>query len=268
MPPQALKANMMELKEFQNKIMSYYNKNKRNLPWRNTRDPYKILISEVMLQQTQVSRVLVKYPQFIKEFPDFKSLAKASLTSVLAVWQGMGYNRRAIYLKKISGIVINKFNGKMPSDPKVLETLPGIGKATAGSIMAFVFNKKSVFIETNIRRVFIHFFFTDKQNINDKDIMSLVEAALDQKNARDWYYALMDYGAMLASKGDNPNKRSKHYSKQAPFVGSVRQIRGAVLRHLLKNGSIEIKTFPKTVLAQMEKEGFIEERQGRYYAKS
>ncbi|MEK7079017.1 MAG: A/G-specific adenine glycosylase, partial [Patescibacteria group bacterium] len=132
---------------------------RRDFPWRNTTDPYHILVSEVMLQQTQVARVMVKFPIFIDQFSNFKELATASTKDILQVWQGMGYNRRALYLKKIAEIVITQYKGKLPDDPAILDTFPGIGEATAASIVAFAFNKPLVFIETNIRRVFIHLFF-------------------------------------------------------------------------------------------------------------
>ena len=209
------------------------------MPWRDTVDPYCILVSEFMLQQTQAERVLLKYGPFITRFPDFQTLSRAGLKEVLAAWQGLGYNRRAINLKDTAGEIINRYSGKTPESTEELIQLPGIGKATAGAILAFVFNKPSVFIETNIRRVFIHFFFQDKKDIQDKEIMPLVEKTLDHENPRHWYYALMDYGAMLKKQGPNPNRKSAHYSRQTAFEGSDRQARGAILRHLLNNGTME-----------------------------
>jgi len=219
--------------------MRYYDKNKRGMPWRDVVDPYCILVSEFMLQQTQVERVLLKYAPFIRRFPDVQTLSRAGLKEVLAAWQGLGYNRRAKNLKETAEEIINRYSGKIPESTEELIRLPGIGKATAGAILAFAFNKPSVFIETNIRRVFIHFFFQDKKDIQDKVIMPFVEKTLDHENPRHWYYALMDYGAMLKKQGSNPNRKSAQYSRQAPFEGSDRQIRGAILRHLLKNGTME-----------------------------
>lgn len=247
---------------------------RRDFPWRNTTDPYHILVSEVMLQQTQVSRVLVKYPIFISQFPNFKELATASIKDILLAWQGMGYNRRALYLKKIAEIVVKKYEGKLPDDPAVLDTFPGIGEATAASIVAFAFNKPVVFIETNIRRVFLHLFFEDrKSKVDDREIFPLVEQTLDHKNPREWYWALMDYGAHLGKTVDNPNKKSKHYTVQSRFEGSDRQVRGEVLRILLKKSQTEkeiiinVKRSPdKTVqiLKNMVKEGLIECKLKRY----
>ena len=227
------------LPQFQKLIWEYYRKQGRPLLWRHaehTSDPYKILVSEIMLQQTQVARVNTKYPEFIKVFPNFKTLAKASLSKVLKVWQGMGYNRRAIALQKIAIIVMKEFGGVLPSDPDVLETFPGIGPHTAGSIAAFAFNKPTVFIETNIRRVFIHFFFPRTQKVSDEAIRPLVEKTVDQKNPREWYFALMDYCAKLAKEVKNPNRKSRHYRRQVKFEGSLRQVRGAILKELLRSG--------------------------------
>lgn len=151
-----------------------------------------------MLQQTQVPRVLKKYEEFLKTFPTFQSLAEAPLRDVLRVWQGMGYNRRGKYLRDAAQIVVTKYQKNFPHEPSLIDELPGIGYATACSIAAFAFNKPTIFIETNIRRVFIHHFFKDRRDIDDKELYSLVEAALDRIHPRDWYYALMDYGSYLA----------------------------------------------------------------------
>jgi A/G-specific adenine glycosylase len=222
-----------------------------------------------MLQQTQTHRVEPKYLNFIKKFPTFRTLAKASTPEVLSAWQGLGYNRRALYLKKIAETVTRDYRGKLPSNPAYLGTLPGIGPNTAGSISAFAFNQPIVFIETNIRRVFIHFFFADKEGIHDRDIIPLVEETLDQKNSREWYFALMDYGVMLAKNIPNPNRRSRHYAVQSKFSGSDRQARGLILKILLAGpaGLAEFKkqsgrdalTLQK-ILAGLTKEGFIVKR--------
>ena len=256
-----------EGKSFQKVINQYYLQHKRPMPWRDTVDPYCILVSEFMLQQTQAERVLLKYGPFITRFPDFQTLSRAGLKEVLAAWQGLGYNRRAINLKETAEEIISRYSGKVPESTEELIQLPGIGKATAGAILAFVFNKPSVFIETNIRRVFIHFFFQDKKDIQDKEIMPLVEKTLDHENPRHWYYALMDYGTMLKKQGSNPNRKSAHYSRQAPFEGSNRQARGAILRHLLNNGTMEeyelitllgiTPLHGEKIISDLEKDGFL-----------
>jgi len=219
---------------FQKIILSFYIHEGREMPWRHATDPYHILVSEIMLQQTQVDRVRKKYPEFIAAFPTYASLADAPLHKVLGLWQGMGYNRRAIALQACARTVMEEFNGILPSDAEVLKTLPGIGHATACSITAFAFNTPVVFIETNIRRVFIHFFFFDRSAVHDREILPLAEQALYRKNPRVWYWALMDYGAALKNAIPNPNRKSAHYTKQATFKGSDRQIRGIVIRALLE----------------------------------
>ena len=220
--------------QFQKIILSFYNHEGRDMPWRHTINPYHILVSEIMLQQTQVDRVRKKYPEFITAFPTYASLADAPLHQVLALWQGMGYNRRAIALQACARKVRDEHNGILPPDEDVLETLPGIGHATACSIAAFAFNRPVVFIETNIRRVFIHFFFNDWSSVRDREILPFAEQALYRENPRVWYWAMMDYGSVLKNAISNPNRKSAHYTKQATFKGSDRQIRGIVIRSLLK----------------------------------
>ena len=245
------------------------------MPWREDTSPYSIFISEVMLQQTQVSRVLTKYPIYISQFPDFISLAHANTSVLLSTWQGMGYNRRALYLKSAADIVCNKYNSVLPDDPSLLDELPGIGYATACSISAFAYNKPVAFIETNIRRVYIHHYFGDTDTVSDDDIFPVVQRTVDTKNPREWYWALMDYGAYLATKVENPNKKSRHYSIQKRFKGSVREVRGSLLKLLLtKPLSVnELKVIYKnderlfTAVMQLEKEGFIVEKKRKYYIK-
>ncbi len=241
-----------EISSFQSDIYRYFTEHGRDLPWRNTDDPYCILVSEIMLQQTQVERVIDKYGLFLSKFPDFASLARATLREVLGIWQGLGYNRRAMSLMDLSQVVATQHHGKLPANREALVKLPGIGNATAGSILAFAFHEPSVFIETNIRRVFIHHFFQDRDGINDDEIMPLVEATLDRSNPRDWYYALMDYGSMLKKQITNPNRKSAHYTRQSPFEDSDRKIRGAILKALV--GKVSITEEGMTVVIGVEKE--------------
>lgn len=261
--------------QFQREIYDYYKREGRDLPWRRTTDPYRILVSEFMLQQTQVDRVRDKYQKFINLFPDFRSLAASPLCDVLAAWQGLGYNRRAVALHKTAAVVMNEHNGILPSDPDILITFPGIGRGTAGAISAFAFNQPVSFIETNIRRVFLHFFFRrHRRVIHDSELMPLIESMMDRDNAREWYGALMDYGSMLARTYPNPNRRSVHYAKQSKFEGSDRQIRGRVLASVLnKSGSrknivkeIGVATSRvEKVLASLEREGFIQKRGQKFF---
>lgn len=264
-----MQLSLEQKQNFQDFIWDFYKKNKRQMIWRDEITPYNIVVSEIMLQQTQVPRVMQKYIEWMNIFPDFKSLAQADLVDVLKAWQGMGYNRRGKYLQQIAQKVVNEYKENLPDDPKILETFPGLGHATANSIVAFAFNKPVVFIETNIRRVYIHHFFQDKEGVHDKEIFTLVAETVDQKNPREWYYALMDYGTMLAKIVKNPNRKSKHYVKQSKFEGSKRQIRGELLRQVLDKNIITIsqisEIFPerlaqiKEVFQDIEKEGFLVE---------
>jgi A/G-specific adenine glycosylase len=223
--------------EFRNRIYRFYHNNRRDLPWRNTDDPYRILVSEMMLQQTQVKRVLEIYPGFIERFPDFAALYAAPVKDLLSGWQGLGYNRRALALKKTASRIIDEWNGILPDDEKILCSLPGIGKATAAAVQAFAFKKPSLLIETNIRRVFIHCYFLDRPLVSDREILPLIKETLDHENPRDWYYALMDYGSYLGKTRENPNRRSRQYRIQSPFEGSNRQVRGRILSYLITNGN-------------------------------
>lgn len=252
--PQAVK-----IRAFQAQIWAFYGHSGRhNLPWRKEhskpKNAYKILVSEVMLQQTQVSRVLEKYSEFLRVFPTIEALAEAPLAHVLTVWQGMGYNRRALALKRLAEEVTSKYKGKIPPGRAELKALPGIGPYTAGAIRAFAFGEPEVFIETNIRRVFIHHFFNNRGEVSDKEIMSLIEATLDHTRPREWYWALMDYGSHLPKiTKTNPNKKSKHYTKQKSFEGSHRQVRGKVLKFLTTEGKCTAATCAQELDLKLEK---------------
>ena len=266
-----------EIKKFQTRITDWYTDNRRDFPWRETRDPYRITVSELMLQQTQTERVLKKYPPFIERFPGFKSLSESSLREVLLLWQGLGYNRRARGLREIASTVTAKYNGILPSDTAELEKLPMIGPATAGSIAAFAFNRPVVFVETNIRRVFIHCFYRDAEKVYDRDILPLVGETLDSGNPREWYYALMDYGVMLKKKYPNPNKKSAHYAIQAPFKNSNRQVRGRIIALVAENKGMsgshlqDITGFEagriEKCLDDLKREGFLSYEKGVYRIK-
>ena len=188
---------MISSAKFRRTVLEHYRASKRDLPWRRTRDAYRILVSEVMLQQTQVARVQTFYENFIKKFPSFATLARSKKSDVLRAWQGLGYNRRALALKELAVIIVKKYGSKLPRDRKTLESLPGVGPYTAGAVRAFAWGQPDVFIETNIRRVFIHFFFPRRKKVSDREILLLVEKTLDRRDVRAWYFALMDYGAML-----------------------------------------------------------------------
>jgi len=253
---------------FRQEVLRFYNEHGRHeMAWRHTTDPYRIFISELMLQQTQVERVTEKYQVFIARFPDFASLAAAPLHEILSAWQGMGYNRRALSAKKLAERIVDEYHGVLPNDVETLATLPGIGPATASSIAAFAFNAPVVFIETNIRRVYIHFFFPHDGTVSDKEILPLVERTLYRKNPRMWYWALFDLGAALKRSVPNPNRRSAHYTRQAPFEGSDRRLRGQILKALVAKPGIPADDLPRMIeedagrveqiVAALEKEGFI-----------
>ena len=270
--------------KFREKLYTFYKENYRSLPWRiNTLfsdkkgNPYKILVSEMMLQQTQVARVIPKYKVFLKKFPTIKVLAEAPQSDVLKEWQGLGYNRRALYLKRTAEAIVEKYNGKFPSLYSELMKLPGIGQSTAGAIMAFAYNEPVVFIETNIRSVFIHEFFPsadsrgsnaeERGKIDDKELLPLIEKILDKNHPRDFYYALMDYGVYL-KQTENHSRKSKHYTKQSKFKGSHREARAQVLKFLLAHPRIksphtisQTLNLPeekiKTCIKQLKEEGFI-----------
>jgi A/G-specific adenine glycosylase len=258
---------------FRKKVWNYYRKEGRDLPWRRTRDPYRILVSEVMLQQTQVERVIPKYDEFLRRFPDFIQLSKASVAEILSVWQGLGYNRRVLNLKRLSGIVVENYSGRLPQDIDLLQQLPGIGEATAGAVAAFAFGLPVPFVETNIRRAFISSFFRSREKVSDAEILKLVEETMDTKNPREWFHALMDYGAMLGRSEVNPNLKSTHYRRQAAFRGSNREFRGKVLRLLLK-GPLTKKAIVhgvsgendrvEKILMLLEGEGFVR-KEGRRF---
>jgi len=232
------------LRRFRSIIFHYYFGHRREFSWREEISPYRVFVSEVMLQQTQTSRVVPKFDEFISKFPDFDSLAHADFSEILRSWKGLGYNRRARYLQEAAEIVADRFGGNLPDDPGLLITLPGIGPATAASICTFAFNIPLAFIETNIRTVYIYFFFRDAIGVDDRQILEFVEKTVDKERPRDWYYALMDYGVMLKKAIGNLNTRSKHYSKQSRFEGSDRQIRGKILQLLLDDTAIMVEGLP------------------------
>lgn len=261
------------IKKFQKQVLEYHKKHGRDLPWRHNINPYHIWVSEIMLQQTQVLRVVEKYEAFLKVFPNFKKLAHAPFKEILRMWQGLGYNRRALAMRKTAMIVRDEYHGRLPRTIDELITLPGIGHATACAILAYAHNQPCVYIETNIRSVYLHHFFPSKKNVSDQDLLPLIEKTLPQKNSRIWYWALMDYGSWLKKEVTNPNNKSKHYNRQTPFKGSHRQVRGVVLK-FVGSSSADINTIRKKTkfsiinirkaLTELQQEGFVT-RHGKKY---
>ncbi len=271
-----------EIMKFKKIVWDFYATNRRDLPWRPiTKDgrgpkararkvsPYEILVSEFMLQQTQVDRVVPKFLAFMKKFPTIDALAKASQKDVLSMWSGLGYNRRAIYLQKSAQAIVGNYRGHIPKDPTILKTLPGIGDYMAHILPVFIYNQPEVLIETNIRTVFLYHFFNGKDAISDTEIFEKIRDTLPMTDIRDWYYALMDYGTYLKKELKVKNTQSKHYTKQKPFKGSMRYVRGTLLKTLIK-GKIKKEDvydlFPEYTLVEVEKactalikEGLIQE---------
>ena len=266
--------NQEVIKTFQKIIYSYFKQYGRDFPFRKEINPYNVVVSEMMLQQTQTSRVVEKFQQFIRKFPDFQSLANSPLNDVLKIWQGLGYNRRAVALKKIAEKVVNEFDEILPADVEILKSFPQIGHNTASSIVAFAFNMATFFIEVNIRRVYIYFFFPGKSSIEDRVIMPIVRKTIDSSNVRKWYYALIDYGVMLKKTHPELNKRSAHYRKQSKFKGSNREIRGKILKLLIASGNLteadilrELEVNSKRlqeILSLLIKEGFIKQENHQF----
>ncbi len=199
----------------------------RSMPWRDQPTLYYVLVSELMLQQTQVARVLTKFREFTAEFPDVQSLAAAELTEVLRAWQGLGYNRRARYLHQTAHAIAT---GAPVTTLDDLVALPGIGVNTAGAIMNYAYQVPTPFIETNIRTVYLNHFFAGQEAVADRDILTVVEQTMDRANSRQWFWALMDYGSELKAQGKGKLSASRHYTKQSQFTGSLRQMRGEILR--------------------------------------
>jgi len=263
-----------KIAEFQKTVLSFYKKEGRdNLPWRKTANPYRILVSEVMLQQTQVERVIPYYKAFLKKFPSMNALASASLADVLVLWQGLGYNRRAKMLHDAAKEIVNNQHGKFPHAYEHLVSLPGIGDYTARAVRVFAFNEPETLIETNVRSVFIHHFFSKKDKISDKEILALVEKARPLKTEpRIWYAALMDYGSFLKKTFPNPSRKSSHHVQQKTFKGSDREIRGAIVRALASGGKTrkEILKLPfeqkkiEIQLSKLENEGLVVVQKTRY----
>jgi A/G-specific adenine glycosylase len=263
-----------QVRSFRKKVLDHYSRHGRDLPWRKRVTPYRVLVSEIMLQQTQVDRVIEKYKEFLAAFPGFPALAKAPTGKLLKLWSGMGYNRRALNLRKLAQAVVNDHKGRLPRDQEQLISLPGIGPYTAGAVAAFAFNRRVVFMDTNIRRVYIHEFFQDRKNIHDDELLPLVRQTIPAEDARKWYNALMDYGTMLKREHGNPNRRSAHYTRQSPFENSNRQVRGSILKALVAGTPLTAARIIKETgmdagrvkknLEALEQEGFIKKK-GKTY---
>jgi A/G-specific adenine glycosylase len=233
-------------KQFRRIVRTYFRQHGRTFPWRKTTDPYHILVSELMLQQTQAHRVVPKFESFINAFPSSKKLAQASMSDVLSHWQGLGYNRRALYLKRSAEMIEDVLGGVFPAQD--IEQLPGVGPYTARAVRVFAYNEPEALIETNIRTAYIHHYFDEHaERVTEAEIEHLVLRTVDERDPRGWFNALMDYGAHLKATVGNLNKKSATYTKQSRFVGSTRQLRGKVLRLLLEKGSMSEKQILRAI---------------------
>jgi A/G-specific adenine glycosylase len=266
----------MTVKKFRSLIYAFYEKEGRSFPWRERLEPWGILVSEIMLQQTQTERVVPYWERWMKKWPRPGDLHRASLEEILREWSGLGYNRRARYLKESAGVIAGEYGGRVPEVAADLERLPGIGAYTAGAVSCFAWNKPAVFIETNIRAVMLHFFFGGGSEIRDAEILPFLEKHLDRKEPRKWYWALMDYGAALKKLTPNPGRRGAHYRRQSGFRGSFRELRGSLIRALVSGGPAGLEELGRLpgigrdekdiyrALKALEKESMVAEEGGIY----
>lgn len=247
------------------KLLHWYSQNKRILPWRQTHDPYKILVSEIMLQQTQVSRVLIKYREFLTAFSDIKSLAEASTSDVIKTWKGLGYNRRALFLQKTAKAIVSDYNSTFPQDIKTLISLPGVGDYTARAVLSFAFKKPVPMMDTNHRRFYQRVYF-GLETKKDKELLVLAQQVLPKKHAYDFNQALMDFGSLicktkkptceicplkksclaypdiLSEEYNSSQKIKKNNKKKSlPFKQTDRFIRGKIIDELRKHDDCLIK---------------------------
>jgi A/G-specific adenine glycosylase len=227
-----------ELVAFQSMIFRWWQKNRRDLPWRHTRDPYKITVSEIMLQQTQVFRVLPKYAEFIEAWPDVQALAQASPADVIRIWKGMGYNRRALYLHDMAKVIVEEYQGKFPKDEKLLVQLPGVGTYTARALLVFAYNKDVACVDTNIRKIITHFFFDDKPQ-KDSVVRCVAGQLVPAGKSWQWHQALMDYGSQEMTNAEI--QISNIRKKQIPFRQTNRFYRGEIIDMLREKKYIETK---------------------------
>ncbi len=255
-----------QIHQIRETVWGYYHEHAREMPWRRHPSPFNVWLSEMMLQQTQVSRVIPKFEAFLYTCDSFAELAELPLSKVLELWSGLGYNRRAKFLHAAAQMIVSDYGGQLPNSVDELVKLPGVGRNTAGAIAAYVYNQPVVFVETNIRTVLFHHVFDGQKDVSDRDILQAAEQLLDVEHPREWYWALMDYGSFLKSTAGGRNDASKHYKKQSPLAGSLREMRGRILKTLV-SGSMDEQSLRTAVaaderfevaLADLVREGFVE----------
>lgn len=263
----------MDITDFQELVWEKARELYRDMPWRRDTRPYYVLVSEIMLQQTQVDRVVPKFEAFIAAFPNEATLAQATLAEVLKLWSGLGYNRRAKFLHEAAKKIVLDYNGNFPDTQQELISLPGVGVNTAGAILTYSFNQPVVFIETNVRTVYFHHFFEDSVDVSDKQLREVVEETIDKEHPREWYWGIMDYGSYLKRQGAGRNDVSRHYKKQSVLKGSIREVRGQIVRELASQ-DMELKELRSAVRADerfvealtgLNKDGLVKETDGRLH---
>jgi A/G-specific adenine glycosylase len=261
-------------------LLSWYKENARQLPWRRTRDPYAILVSEVMLQQTQVDRVLPYYTRFLERFPTVEDLAAAPTADVIRIWSGLGYNRRAVNLQRAARTVVDELGGSFPVEPADLKKLPGIGAYTAGAIAAFAHERDVTFLDTNMRRVISRVIF-GSESAPEPDAIRAADSLLPRGHSWTWNQALIEFGALqctarrpacivcplrevcaayptmqiaLQLKSSRPS-----HAKSEPFESTTRFYRGRIVEALRALPEDEPEGIPLDELGLKVREGFTSE---------
>ena len=259
------------VRAFRRKVLRFYRRSGRDLPFRHTTDPYRIVVAEVMLQQTQVDRMLFWYEAWLERWPDWHSLARAGRREVLKMWSGLGYNRRALYLLETARRVVNEYQGRLPSDYRALIRLPGIGPYVANAVLVFAFGQRRAAVDTNVRRVLIHELGLPP-DIPAKAVQEIAQAVLPRTDPAEWHHALMDYGALAL-----PRQAGRPRSREAGerYEGSLRQVRGEIIRRLTTAARIRLDTVARSLACPLgtvvraatalEKEGLV--RVSRHYVR-
>jgi len=253
---------------FRRKIFDFYDANRRSFPWRRTCDRYAVMVSEIMLQQTQADRVAEKYELWMERFPDTATLASSSLRDVLALWSGLGYNSRGQRLQSCARAVAERFGGVVPADPAELKTLPGIGDYTCRSIPVFADNLDVAAVDTNIRRIIIHEFALPEDTTR-RQMQAAAEQLLPRGRSRDWHNALMDYGSLCLT---SRTTGIRPLTRQSKFQGSKRWYRGKIMKELVASDQVFLEELDarygdcswniREIVGDLVREGLVEEGEG------
>jgi A/G-specific adenine glycosylase len=261
-------------------LLDWFTEHARDLPWRRTRDPYAILVSEVMLQQTQVDRVLPYYTRFLERFPSVEALANAATSDVIRIWSGLGYNRRAVNLQRAARVVVDELGGSFPDDPADLKKLPGIGSYTAGAIAAFAHERDVAFLDTNMRRVISRAIF-GSESVREADALEAANALVLPGHGWTWNQALIEFGALQCTARrpacimcplrdecaayptmqvalQLKSNRARQ-TRAAPFEGTTRFYRGRIVEALRALPRDEPAGIPLAELGPRVREGFTSE---------